>query len=93
MTPEEGIKFLFLFLGLVGSVWILRPIGKAIARKLEGQAGADARALEQVRDELLGEVDGLRQDVAQLSERLDFTERMLAKQQPLEQPRVGPGAR
>ena len=92
MTPEEGIKFLFLFLMLGGAVWVLRPIGKAIARKLEGQAGADARALEQTRDELLGEVDGLRQDVAQLSERLDFTERMLAKQQA-EPPRVGPGAR
>ena len=91
MTPEEGIKFLFLFLMLGGAVWVLRPIGKAIARKLEGQAGADARALEQMRDELLGEVDGLRQDVAQLSERLDFTERMLAKQ--TEQPRVGPGVR
>ena len=91
MTPEEGIKMLFLFLMLGGAVWVLRPIGKAIGRKLEGQAGADARALEQMRDELLGEVDGLRQDVAQLSERLDFTERMLAKQ--TEQPRVGPGAR
>lgn len=91
MTPEEGIKFLFLFLMLGGAVWVLRPIGRAIARKLEGQAGADARALEQMRDELLGEVDGLRQDVAQLSERLDFTERMLAKQ--TEPPRVGPGAR
>jgi hypothetical protein len=92
MTPEEGIKFLFLFLMLGGAVWVLRPIGKAIARKLEGQAGPDARALEQMRDELLGEVDGLRQDVAQLSERLDFTERMLAKQQT-EPSRVGPGAR
>lgn len=91
MTPEEGIKFLLLFLMLGGAVWVLRPIGKAIARKLEGQAGADARALEQMRDELLGEVDGLRQDVAQLSERLDFTERMLAKQ--TEPPRVGPAAR
>lgn len=92
MPPEEGIKFLFLFLMLGGAVWVLRPIGLAIARKLEGQAGADARAVEHLRDELLGEVDGLRQDVAQLSERLDFTERMLAKQQT-EQPRVGPGVR
>jgi hypothetical protein len=91
MTPEEGIKFLFLFLTLAGAVWILRPVGRAIARKIEGQTGTDARALDQTRDELLGEMDGLRQDVAQLSERLDFTERMLAKQQ--EQPRVGPGAR
>ena len=91
MTLEEGIKFLFLLLGLAGSVWILRPVGRAIARKIEGQAVTDARALETMRDELLGEMDGLRQDVAQLSERLDFTERMLAKQQP--DPRLGSGSR
>ena len=91
MSPEEGIKFLLLFFFIGGGFWILRPVGKAIARRLEGQTGPDARALEQMREDLLGEVDGLRQDVAQLSERLDFTERMLAKQ--TEQPRVGPGAR
>lgn len=92
MSPEEGVKFLFLFLLLGGAVWVLRPIGKAIARKLEGQAGADVRAFEQTREEMLGEMDGLRQEVAQLSERLDFTERMLAKQQT-EQSKIGPGAR
>lgn len=91
MTPEEGIKFLMLFFFLGGSFWILRPIGRAVAKKIEGSGTANPHAIDQVRDELLGEMDGLRQDVAQLSERLDFTERMLAKQQ--EQPRVGPGAR
>jgi hypothetical protein len=35
-------------------------------------------------------MDALRQDVAQLGERVDFTERVLAKQR--EDPRVGPGA-
>lgn len=92
MPPEEGVKFLFLFMMLAGAVWILRPVGKALARKIEGAAAPEGRALEQMRDELLTEVDGVRQDLAQLSERLDFTERMLAKQQA-EQPRVGPGAR
>lgn len=91
MSPEEGIKFLFLFMALAGSVWILRPVGRAIAKKIEGSGSAGPHQVDQMRDELLGEMDGLRQDVAQLSERLDFTERMLAKQQ--EQPRVGPGAR
>jgi hypothetical protein len=90
MSPEEGVKFLALFLFMGGCFWLLNPFFRALARKLEGKT-TDVRALEQVRDELLGEVDGLRQDLAQLSERLDFTERMLAKQQ--EQPRVGPGAR
>ena len=90
MTPEEGIKFLALFLFMGGCFWLLNPFFRALAKKLEGKT-TDVRALEQMRDELLGEVDGLRQDVSQLSERLDFTERMLAKQQ--EPPRVGPGAR
>jgi hypothetical protein len=83
MTPEEGIKFLLLFFFIGGSFWILRPLGRAVAKKIEGSGSAS--------EELLGEMDALRHDVAQLSERLDFTERMLAKQQ--EQPRVGPGAR
>ena len=90
MSPDEGIKFLLLFLFMGGCFWVVNPFFRALARKLEGKT-TDVRALEQVRDELLGEVDGLRQDVAQLSERLDFTERMLAKQQ--DPSRLGPGAR
>ncbi|HEX4560288.1 MAG TPA: hypothetical protein VH113_00535, partial [Gemmatimonadales bacterium] len=74
-----------------GSFWVINPFFRALARRLEGKT-TDLQALEQVRDELLGEVDGLRQEVSQLSERLEFTERMLAKQQA-EPPRVGPGAR
>jgi hypothetical protein len=90
MSPEEAAKFLALFLFMGGCFWVLNPFFRALAKKLEGKT-TDVRALEQVREELLGEVDALRQDVAQLGERLDFAERMLAKQQ--EQPRVGPGAR
>jgi len=91
MTPEEGIKFLALFLFMGGCFWILNPFFRALARKLEGKT-TDTHALEQMREEMLGEMDGLRQDVAQLSERLDFTERMLAKQQQ-DPARVGPGAK
>lgn len=90
MTPEEGIKFLALFLFMGGCFWLLNPFFRALARKLEGKT-TDVRAVEQVRDELLGEVDTLRQEVAQLSERLDFTERMLAKQQQPSQ--LGPGVK
>ena len=92
MSPEDGLKFMALFFLLGGTFWILRPVGKAIAKKIEGSAAPEGRALEQMRDELLTEVDGLRQDVAQLSERLDFTERMLAKQTSAPS-RIGPEAR
>lgn len=51
------------------------PAGKAWARRLEGRAQPDPR--------LLDELDGLRQRVGELEERLDFTERVLAaKREP-----------
>jgi len=90
MSPEESVKFLALFLFMGGSFWVVAPFFRALARRLEGKT-TDLQAVEQVRDDLLGELDGLRQEVAQLSERLEFTERMLAKQQ--DPSRVGPGAR
>jgi ubiquinone biosynthesis protein UbiJ len=79
---------------LLGSgIWVvLRPIAAAIARRIGGEvparrdARADGAALSDVHDE----VATLRQEVADLAERVDFTERLLAKQQEaarLERPR------
>jgi len=54
----------------------LSPVGKAYAEKLRGQgAGMTGEAAEQV----LQAVEDLRQEVTELAERVDFTERMLAK--------------
>lgn len=91
MSPEEGLKFLALFFLLGGGFWILRPVARAFARKIESTNRPEGAGFDQVRDELLGEVDALRQEVTQLSERLDFTERMLAKQQQPSQ--LGPGVK
>jgi hypothetical protein len=41
-------------------------------------------------DELTGQFERLQQDVLELQERLDFAERMLAKQRDSQ--RIGPGA-
>lgn len=60
---------------------ILWPIVRALARRLEGRGAVDAtlRAdVEQLRRRL-GEVDGLQGRIAELEERLDFTERLLAQ--------------
>ena len=53
----------------------LSPVGKAYAEKLKGQGGMTGEAGEQV----LQAIEDLRQEVTELSERVDFTERMLAK--------------
>lgn len=70
----EGIlAIIFIFGG--GTLFLLAtsPIGKAIAERIRNSGPAPA-----VDPELLAEVDGLRHDVAELAERLDFAERLLA---------------
>ncbi|HEV8123394.1 MAG TPA: hypothetical protein VGP80_04075 [Gemmatimonadales bacterium] len=71
---EDILAIIFLFGGsaLVGLSF--SPVGRALAERIRGKhAGAvpDAQVYE--------ELDQLRQDVTELQERLDFTERMLAK--------------
>lgn len=68
-----------VFFGLIRG-----PIGKAIAKMLEGHGGQDdqlAMRVEQLEDRVaeIG-MDQLR--VAELEERLDFAERLLAQREP-----------
>ncbi|HEV7364615.1 MAG TPA: hypothetical protein VGN76_02080 [Gemmatimonadales bacterium] len=70
----EGVLAIILIFG-GGTLFLLSmsPVGKALADRLRGRA-------EPVQDpELLAEVDALRQEVADLHERVDFTERILAE--------------
>lgn len=70
----EGVLAIILIFG-GGTLFLLSisPVGKALADRLRGRA-------EPAQDpELLAEVDALRQEVAELHERVDFTERMLAE--------------
>jgi Tfp pilus assembly protein PilO len=57
------------------------PIARALARRLEGRPGLPP-TLQQELEEVhhrLADVDGLQQRVADLEERLDFAERLLAR--------------
>jgi hypothetical protein len=53
----------------------LSPVGKAYAEKIRGQTARAAGGNE----ELIETVEQLRHEVAELSERMDFAERLLAK--------------
>ena len=70
-------------LSLLAATVILWPIMRALARRLEGKGATDPalRAEVEQLQHRLGEVDFLQQRVAELEERLDFTERMLARGQ------------
>jgi hypothetical protein len=73
MDMEGLFVITFLFGG--GTLFLLSisPVGKALADRLRGR-------VQPAHDpELLAEVDALRQEVAELHERVDFTERILAE--------------
>lgn len=94
MDIEGILAIIFLFGGgaLVGLGF--SPVGKAIADRIRGKHALpdieDLRSeIAEARDAHATELDQVRQEVADLAERLDFAERMLAQQR--ESPRVGPG--
>jgi len=68
------------------AVKILGPIGQAFARRISGGSGGDF--LEQRVETLAQEVDGLKTQLTETHERLEFAERMLAQaRQPDQLPR------
>lgn len=80
LSVRLGIPFA-IPVGVVGAiataVALHGPLGKAIGRRLEGGAPPGA---DEATGELLGEMEELRQRVAELEERADFSERLLAQQ-------------
>lgn len=91
---DEPVR-LFLGLGFAGAFTIVLrgPIGTAIADQIKGGSSSsnfEGRLLNQL-DDLTAELQAVREELATLHERMDFTERVLARSQ---EPRpIGPGTR
>jgi hypothetical protein len=85
MSGPEAIMAAAVF---GAGMWLLSPIARAMAERLRPRPDAGLDTGRQ--DELTGQVERLQQDVLELQERLDFAERMLAKQRDSQ--RIGPGA-
>jgi hypothetical protein len=88
------LAIIFLFGGGTLFLLAISPVGRAVAERIRRQGGAalpeDVRTeLEGFRSELVGEVQQLRTELSELSERMDFAERLLAKQRDGQ--RIGPG--
>ena len=75
MDMEGVLAITFIFGG--GTLFLLSvsPVGKAIAERIRNRGAVPMRD-----PELLAEVDALRQEVSELLERVDFTERLIANQ-------------
>lgn len=84
MSGEEAVV---AALFMCGGFWVLRPIAGALARRIGGEIPPAPKAGPD--EAVLAELQHLREDVNDLAERLDFAERLLAKQRDAQ--RIGPG--
>ena len=85
MDLEGVLAITFIFGGGTLFLLAISPIGKAIAELIRRPGGAALpedvkQEMEDTRAELQEEMGRLREEVGELAERLDFAERLLAKQ-------------
>lgn len=72
--PEVPMSIFFL---AMAAIFVLRgPFGRALAERLSGRTGSDDREVQELRSD----VEELRRQLGEVQERLDFAERLLAKQ-------------
>ena len=89
--PREAVAFL-MFVTMVGGFVLLYPVVRALAERLRPRPEAGKDELQALRDDMVQELQQMRREIAELGERMDFTERLLAKQREAERlapPRSG----
>lgn len=76
MSELRDIILMFFIFG--GGFWVLSPIARAVAKRIgsPSPSPADPDALAELRDEMRH----VREEMAQLAERVDFAERALIQQ-------------
>ena len=82
MDPEmiAGMIFVIILTAMTGGFILLFPISRRLGQFLEYRMSSKARIDDPEKmDVLLRAVEALRDDVAQLAERQDFTERLLER--------------
>jgi len=77
--PEE-VVFLFV-LTIIGSTILLFPLVRALAERIRTKSVDTGmkEELQMLREDLLAEMQQARREIGDLGERIDFTERLLAK--------------
>src|SRR3989442_530710 len=99
---EDILSIVLIFGGRIAIALAFSPIGRAVGERIPGgsppqhldPAPPDAvRARGAGGDAVLQELEQLRHEVAELAERVDFTERLLAKGRDGETGKLAPGER
>lgn len=76
MSPSETAAIFFIF---GGGFYVLRPLVSAVAKRIAGEHRRPGMEPAE-REEILHELQQVRDELTELAERMDFAERMLAKQ-------------
>jgi Tfp pilus assembly protein PilO len=81
LTGGPPLVLMIVLAALAATTIILWPIMRAFGRRLEGKGAADPALRAEVEHlhARIGEVDALQARIAELEERVDFTERLLAQ--------------
>jgi hypothetical protein len=89
MNPEAvAVLIPVVAIGGFFAWMIARTVSKTITAKAQGQVASGAG-----QEDILAALEELRREVAELAERVDFTERLLAKARNGEAGKLGPGER
>jgi uncharacterized protein YlxW (UPF0749 family) len=75
MDPKDLMVFFVVILIFGGAMVVLKPLAAALADRIRHRPEIAPDASH----ELVDEVRAMRQELADLAERVDFTERLLAK--------------
>ena len=76
MSPPEAVAAVMFF---GGTFWVLRPLAAAVAKRIGGEHRPPPDDAGE-REQILSELQELRHEVGELAERVDFTERLLARE-------------
>ncbi|HSR92030.1 MAG TPA: hypothetical protein VLK88_12055 [Gemmatimonadales bacterium] len=74
----ELMRSLIVVGGVIAAVLLLGPVGRALARRLERRSANEPEVLPEL-EALRGRVEQQSQQILELEERLDFSERMLSQ--------------
>ena len=79
--PEEVVVLFLSVFAMAGATVLLFPVMRALAERIRPRL-TDAGVKEELqllREDLLSEIQQTRREIGDLGERVDFTERLLAK--------------
>lgn len=81
---EDILAIILIFGGMGAFLLSISPVGRAVADRIRsGGNGASREALERLKESqlaVLEELEEVRREVTELHERVDFTERLLARE-------------